>query len=115
MKYTRDKRRFRKREIAAHHVKTAMEKLFMSFLHGALLKAQVIRRRARARALICKTTERYANFARLYLATIRFGIPVIWPHVNSRDTSRATNFARDQLNILFDNMKRKFINFSKNR
>lgn len=49
MKYTQDKRRFRKREIAAHHVKTA-KKLFMSFLRGALLEAQVIRRRALARA-----------------------------------------------------------------
>lgn len=46
VKYTRDKRRFHKREIAAQHVKTS-EKLFMSFLHGALLEAQVIRRHAR--------------------------------------------------------------------
>lgn len=89
MKYTRDKRRFHKREIAARHVKTS-EKLFMSFLHGALLEAQVIRR--------CANLQNRGAIREFCAAlfrddTLRYIPRFIIPHVNTRDTLLRNLFA----------------------
>lgn len=92
MKYTRDKRRFREREIAARRVKTA-EKLFMSFLHGALLEAQVIRRRARANLQNRGTIREFCATARDDALRCIPRFVIIRPHVNARGTLIRNLFA----------------------